>query len=194
MKYPLLMFACLLLSLTSWGQYEILMYDGKVMKTSRLVEGSGDISFEQLIGEKKFRANFKTEGVFEVSKNGKVLHNFYQPEDPEVELNTAQMRQYIYGKRDGLLKEEGKAAKWARIGGGFVVGFAYPSTYTVLGVPLMSLGMAAVIPVNYKGDKERKFYKVGYKQAVRKRRMRRYLVQTFIGSLGGVILGNVIQL
>jgi len=58
----------------------------------------------------------------------------------------------------------------------------------------MSLGMAAVIPVNYKGDKERKFYKVGYKQAVRKRRMRRYLVQTFIGSLGGVILGNVIQL
>lgn len=184
----------LLVPFLASSQYTIQMYDGKLIETSRIVEGKTGISFEHLVGEKKLRSSFSVDGVFEVAKNGEIIKNYYEVEDPERDMGRVQMRNFVYGRRDAILSGYPKSGVLIGIAAGLVTGFAYPSSFMVGIAPLMGVGVMSLWPVKVKGENESPYYKLGYRKAKRQQRKNKVLVTTLIGTFTGVVLGNVIKL
>ncbi|MFT5337359.1 MAG: hypothetical protein ACJAY8_000994 [Sphingobacteriales bacterium] len=176
------------------AQYTIQMYDGKLIETSRIVEGKNGVSFEHLVGEKKLRGSFSVEGIFEVAKEGEVIKNFYEVENPERDMGRVQMRNYVYGRRDAILSGYPKSGIVIGIAAGLLTGFAYPSTFMVGIAPLMGVGVMSLWPVKVTAENESPYYKLGYRKAKRKQRKNKVLITTLIGTFTGVVLGNVIKL
>jgi hypothetical protein len=134
--------------------------------------------------------------IFSYTLNGvETLVYYYDPEIGNI-FTISEMRAYILGEQQALENYKSIVPSVASLGGNAAVGTAFGFSAAILPAPLLTAAVFQVLPTK-KGkapehlpENEKRIFKEGFRDTARPKKLKRTLLWSTVGLVGGIIVHN----